>query len=102
MEVILRSWRGEERLWKAWWYLGLPVLGMFALYNNYIGPSTEQHRVIVVSVAALLTCVFVLWAVCIVRCANNTSYKLWGILAELVLFLWLLNIGLSWLNIFVT
>lgn len=74
---LVRCWRGEEKLWKAYWGLGL--IWVVATIVEWL-----SHAVL------LLVVVLPLWFILCVsvwRCAPNSSHWFWRVLARaLVVF----------------
>lgn len=89
-----RFWRGEDRLWKAFWLLW--VLGWWAvgtiavLFQNAGGlPSYAGPTVLLL---------YMIWAgVGVWRCAFNVEWRGWGYIARsvVVLFVVLIGVGLA-------
>lgn len=72
-----RCWHGKERLWKAYWLLGL--LGGFVLGITRI-PSSAFIQAVLFLLIALPIQVF--WWVSVWRCAFRSSHWGWAILAR--------------------
>jgi hypothetical protein len=88
---LARAWRGEERLWKVWWYLGGPI----AIANGVAGklaPPTKPFLVLLLLafVAALLVA-YIAWCVMAWRCAPNVDHKVWDPIARVLIVLGLLR-----------
>lgn len=80
--ILIRLWRGEEALWKAYWLIG--VLGGWAVQTvaaNLVG--FEIVPVLPAIGGALIYAAYVF--VAIWRCAFNTDHRIWGYLARAVL-----------------
>jgi len=82
----IRSWRGEEPLWKVFWGYGVVTSGILtaiyaaAIYNVYV--ALQQ---------ALLLCfaAYTIWILISVwRCAGNTQERFWGLLARFLTVAW--------------
>lgn len=72
-----RCWQGKERLWKAYWLLGL--LGGFVLGLTRI-PASPLIQIVLFFLVALPIQVF--WWVSVWRCAFRSSHWGWAILAR--------------------
>lgn len=72
-----RCWHGKERLWKAFWLLGLLSAIIFKLTEI---PSSQQVQAILVLIVFLPIQVF--WWVSVWRCAFRSSHWGWAILAR--------------------
>ena len=80
--ILIRLWRGEEALWKAYWLIG--VLGGWAVQT--VAANLVSFEIVPVLPAvggALIYAVYVF--VAIWRCAFNADRRIWGYLARAVL-----------------
>lgn len=79
LSFIDRCMRGEERLWRAYWLLGL-IVGLLQLPGNIalqFGRSPGLLWVMLISLPSTL-----LWCVAVWRCAFRSSHWLWGVIAR--------------------
>lgn len=81
---IVSSWKGLERLWKAFW--GNYFLGNFVIGRLGLGElALESDNLAISLVFLVLVASFLIWAVVSVwRCAKNTEYKILGYLARII------------------
>ena len=89
--ILVRLWRGEERLWKAYWLIG--VLGGWAVQSIVV--NLVLFEIVPVIPGVAVSVLYALYAfVTIWRCAFNTARRFWGLLARgLIIVLPLLAIG---------
>lgn len=98
MDWIRRSWRGEERLWKVYWfYAGLAGLVVALLSFIFSSISTSLDFV-----GSILQFVYFVWAaVALWRCAFNAEWSGWGYLTRGIVigsvFFTILGYGCSFL-----
>lgn len=78
-----RCWHGKEKLWKAFWLVGL--LGGFLLVATKIPPSPIIQMVL--SLVIVLP-IQIVWWVSVWRCAFRASHWGWSVLARGVVILW--------------
>ncbi len=78
------AWRGEERLWKVWWLIGVPLgLLLIPLLVLIVGPSYPvplRFAAFVMYVAP-----FCAWIRCAWMCAPNVENRIWTIVARAVI-----------------
>jgi hypothetical protein len=79
---IAQCWRGEERLWKIFWVVGvgIAVIGKAALYFG----SNKAPMIWWILIFALAVPVKVWWIVSVWRCSKNTDKKTWTWLSRSV------------------
>jgi len=85
-----RAWRGEERLWKVWWLLGLVlgVLGMLLRQALERVPTQETLVPFLPTLAAsALFAPYLVWCKMAWSSANNVDWKYWGIIAKILIAL---------------
>ena len=93
---LARAWRGEERLWKVWWYLGGSVGIVFGLPNLAISEKLVTMALLLVLLWSILGLVayFVL-VVMAWRCSPNVDNKIWTPIARVAIVLGLLRMAIS-------
>jgi hypothetical protein len=95
LSFLGRAWRGEERLWKVWWLLGLVlgVLGMLLRQALVEGVPTQEALASFMPMlaASALFAPYLVWCKMAWSCANNVDWKYWGIIAKILIALGLLQ-----------
>jgi hypothetical protein len=85
-DTEIRAWRGEEPLWKVFWFHGVLVCNILAvLYGTTLyAERAGLQQVLLVSIAAYTAWVLIAaW-----RCADNTQQSYWGVLARHLIVVW--------------
>ena len=81
---LVSFWRGEERLWRAYWLVG--VFGSWAV--STIGVLMINAGFLPQLPAIALSFVYALYAAVVIwRCAPNSNWRWWGIAARTTLVL---------------
>jgi hypothetical protein len=80
--LLLRVWRGEERLWKVYWLVA--ILGGWAL-GTLIGALVRSGFLQELLGLALLVIYAVYSGVSVWRCAFNARRPIWGYMAHTVI-----------------
>ena len=83
---ILNYWSGKEKLWKAFWLIGIVgrifvafFIIIFSLIGNSIGLTWS-----VAILSLLFVLIYIIWSfVSIWRCAFNTQNNNWGYVARI-------------------
>jgi hypothetical protein len=93
--MLLKAWRGQERLWKVWWLLGVPLhVVWWTLYIDLwlSGLAPESFLLITVWVWPVLRALLIAYAAlylawCFVawRCAGNAGRRIWSIAARVLI-----------------
>ncbi|HEY3116951.1 MAG TPA: hypothetical protein VGK54_09430, partial [Chloroflexota bacterium] len=91
-----RAWRGEERLWKVWWYLGVPLAMAGAVTEKLVARSLF----LVLAFAVALLVAYIAWCGMAWRCAPNVDNKIWTPIARVFIVLGLLRTALEFLKVF--
>lgn len=81
--MLLKAWRGEERLWKVWWLIGLPVRFVEQYLSRRVhtfDPTPAEMAVI-----ALFVVIGIVWAYCAWRCSPNVSHPFWKFVARILI-----------------
>ncbi|CAB3796404.1 hypothetical protein LMG28690_04301 [Paraburkholderia caffeinilytica] len=42
--MLKNAWAGQERLWKVWWGLGIPLICITFLINAYLAHVPRCHQ----------------------------------------------------------
>lgn len=90
-----RAWRGEERLWKVWWYVGGPL--------TMAGAATAKlvaDPFLVLAVAGALLVAYFAWCYMAWRCAPNVDTKIWTPIARTLIVLGLLRTAVELIKVF--
>jgi hypothetical protein len=86
-----RAWWGEERLWKVWWLLGLP-LGIATRIFNVAGIKyLEGNPALIVVGWAIFLAAYFAWCGIVWRCAPNVQNMLWKYIARIIIVIGLLR-----------
>ena len=93
---LARAWRGDERLWKVWWYIGVPL----AIGGKVLETLAARYPspVLVSSVAFLVA--YIAWCSMAWLCAPNVDQKIWTPIARVVIALGLLRTALQLFSVF--
>lgn len=99
MNFLRRAWVGEERLWKVWWLLGMPLNVVTAVFSVW----AEEPSVAATPASALVTLVgfFVIaaayfaWCNMAWSCAKNVDNKAWTNIVKVFIVLGLLRFALE-------
>lgn len=92
MLVLRRAWRGEERLWKVWWLIGLPLwfavnFAFFAVCTLVADDPINFPLIFLFVAVASLVAVWLAWMVAAWRCAPNVEHSAWRLAARATLLL---------------
>jgi hypothetical protein len=90
MELIKKAWRGEEKLWKVFWLLGLVVPFIFGILIRmlaFVSPLIGLLELLIIPYT-------IWWMIACWKCAWNSTSKTWGILARVYIVLSILVIPL--------
>lgn len=83
---FLNYWYGEEKLWKAFWLIGILgriLVATFVIIFALIGKSIGLTWSIAI-LSFLFISIYIIWSfVSIWRCAFNTQNKNWGYVARI-------------------
>ena len=93
---LARAWRGDERLWKVWWYIGAPLAIAGRVTEKLV--ATDPFTALVSSVALLVA--YIAWCSMAWRCAPNVDNKIWTPIARVVIVLGLLRTALQLVSVF--
>jgi len=85
----IRSWRGQQPLWKVFWLYGVATSGVmitFYVLGFYLD-HVALHQVLLLCFAPYTAWILVsVW-----RCANNTEERIWGSFARFLTVAWACN-----------
>ena len=83
---FLNYWYGKEKLWKAFWLIGILgriLVATFVIIFALIGKSIGLTWSIAI-LSFLFIAIYIIWSfVSIWRCAFNTQNKNWGYVARI-------------------
>jgi hypothetical protein len=82
----VKSWRGEQPLWKVFWGYGVFTSGIIAVFYAFAfyGDDVALQQALLACFAA-----YTFWIlVSIWRCAKNTEEKIWEVFARLLTVAW--------------
>lgn len=82
----IRSWHGQEPLWKVFWVYGVLTSGIIvAIY----GAAIYTFHIALQQVLLLCFAAYTIWILISVwRCAGNTQERFWGVLARFLTVAW--------------
>ena len=88
----VRAWRGEERLYKVWWWIAPPFYLIQKLYESTSESYIKEHPIAFLCFGVLLVVARFLWYFLVWRCAPNVETQSWTsavrfMIVLLVLFL---------------
>jgi hypothetical protein len=93
--MLLKAWRGEERFWKVWWLLGVPLHVLwwtvwFDLWVSGLAPETFLLMTVwfypgMLLVLAGFAALFLGWCTLAWRCAGNVDRALWTTLGRVLI-----------------
>jgi hypothetical protein len=93
--MLLKAWRGQERFWKVWWLLGVPL--NVAWWTFYIdlwtkGLAPEPFLLLIVwfwpvlkGLLAGYAVLYLAWCTAAWRCAGNVDHRLWTVVARVLI-----------------
>jgi len=74
MNWIIRAWKGEEKLWKVFWFGGVIIDAGFTSIKKILGHTEFTDALFAISAGIYLVWLFVSeW-----RCAFNAKWNGWG------------------------
>ncbi len=89
-DFLLSYWKGEKKLWKAFWVMGFVfqiLIFYFLLFLLYIGQFIGLTWSIKITVF-LISNIYTIWIlVSIWNCAYNVKKKIWGDLSRVIVVL---------------
>jgi len=93
--MFRKAWRGEERFWKVWWLLGVPIhLAWWFVYLDLwtSGVAPESFLLLTVwfwpgmlGVFAICSVLYLLWCTLAWRCAGNVDRRMWTVIARVLI-----------------
>ncbi|MBY0377193.1 MAG: hypothetical protein K2Q33_01350, partial [Gammaproteobacteria bacterium] len=96
--IIVRGWQGEEKLWKVYWLISLPLSIISAYLNRGLLAARDVNslQMIFYFTFFFLSLIIFLWILrANWRCAYNSDNKIWGHIVRLLCILWLLMFAIS-------
>ena len=89
-DFLLSYWKGEKKLWKAFWVMGFVfqiLIFYFLLFLLYIGQLIGLTWSIKITIF-LISNIYTIWIlVSIWNCAYNVKKKIWGDLSRVIVVL---------------
>ena len=89
-DFLLSYWKGEKKLWKAFWVMGFVfriLIFYFLLFLLYVGQFIGLTWSIKITVF-LIANIYTIWIlVSIWNCAYNVKKKIWGDLSRVIVVL---------------
>ena len=89
-DFLLSYWKGEKKLWKAFWIMGFVfqiLIFYFLLFLLYIGQLIGLTWSIKITIF-LISNIYTIWIlVSIWNCAYNVKKKIWGDLSRVLVVL---------------
>ena len=89
-DFLLSYWKGEKKLWKAFWVMGFVfqiLIFYFLLFLLYIGQLIGLTWSIKITIF-LISNIYTIWIlVSIWNCAYNVKKKIWGDLSRVLVVL---------------
>jgi hypothetical protein len=96
-----RAWRGQERLWKIWWLVGVPLRIIGPILVAFIADEFGAGSPFVVLIASLVLLVaYLAWCVMAWRNALNVENMIWASVARVIIVLGLLFTAFDWIKAF--
>jgi hypothetical protein len=78
---IATMWRGDERLWKTFWIIGIALSAWLGI-TLYFADMKGLPPIWWVGFAPIVIAVHIWWYIALWRCAPNTSRVVWKVLAR--------------------
>ncbi|NTX29799.1 hypothetical protein HT746_22195 [Burkholderia pyrrocinia] len=92
------AWHGEERLWKVWWLIGVPLNLLFIpLLVLIMGPAYPAPLRLAAFIIYIVP--FCAWMRCAWMCAPNVEKHIWTILARAVIVYRIGSLGYALFNL---
>jgi hypothetical protein len=92
--MLLKVWRGEERLWKVFWLLGVPLnVAWWTFYVDLWSRGLAPESFLLVSIwfwpvlliaLAVYAALYFAWCTVAWRCAGNVEHRVWTVVARLL------------------
>jgi hypothetical protein len=84
---IVNYWQGTEKLWKAFWIIGIISFIVMRIISTLFWGTASESSLALWAIILFLTgyIMFVWWAVAVWRCAPNTSKIMWKWLSRIVI-----------------
>jgi hypothetical protein len=89
-----RAWRGDERLWRVWWLLGivLGALGLLAAQALDRAPTQSTLAPFIPTLVLFaLFAPYLVWCKMAWSCAKNVDWKPWSIAARVLIVIGLVQ-----------
>lgn len=88
--MLKNAWAGQERLWKVWWGLGIPLICITFLINAYLAYVLQvpPGSPVALVVGVVRFAVFAAWYRAAWLCARHVNHRIWTVLARGGLLVW--------------
>ncbi|MDR5740830.1 MULTISPECIES: hypothetical protein [unclassified Caballeronia] len=93
--MLRKAWRGEERFWKVWWLLGLPLhLAWWAVYLYLWGTGVAPEPFLLITIwfwpgmlglFAACAALYLAWCTAAWRCSANVDRRVWTYVARVLI-----------------
>ncbi|WP_244850761.1 MULTISPECIES: hypothetical protein [unclassified Caballeronia] len=93
--MLRKAWRGEERFWKVWWLLGLPIhLAWWAVYLYLWGTGVAPEAFLLITIwfwpgtlglFAACGALYLAWCTAAWRCSGNVDRRMWTYVARVLI-----------------
>jgi hypothetical protein len=84
--IFRKAWAGEERLWRVWWGLGIPLAAVANVHGAWLEVSAGSlsPAALVLSLLAffIIMVAGLIWCYLAWRCAKNVDNTIWTVLAK--------------------
>lgn len=104
IEFFRKAWRGEERLWKVWWLVGVPlgILGgaVSVWLEEASKPGSGMSSLFPTATFFALVAAYFAWCNMAWGCAKNVETKVWGTIAKVLIILGLMRFAIDLIKAF--
>ena len=101
INFLRQAWRGDARLWKVWWLLGLPLFAVLGgVAQTFFNETTNILPIFALLFYFVYIALYVGWCNMAWSCSKNVNTKVWGTIAKALIVLGLLRIALDTLKAF--
>lgn len=92
MEILRRAWRGEERLWKVWWLIGIPQSVLLVLlYVKFLAGKTPST--VYLAALVLYPVIYFAWVRMAWLCSPNVKHGIWAAASYVMIVFGVLNLA---------
>jgi len=101
-----KAWRGEERLWKVWWFVGAPLGILNAAVSIWLNEASETNSgmssLFPLIAWLILVAAYFAWCHMALWCAKNVEIKAWEYLAKFLIIMGLIRYFIELKNMFLS